>query len=55
MLNYEEYIRIFNSGEDALLLERFFDADIRSPARASTAASPLSRPSSTGRTTACAR
>ncbi len=28
MLNYDEYIRIFNSGDDALLLARFFDENV---------------------------
>jgi SnoaL-like domain len=28
MLNYDDYIRVFNTGDDALLLERFFDENV---------------------------
>lgn len=28
MLDYDEYIRVFNTGDDALLLERFFDENV---------------------------
>ena len=28
MLNYDDYIAVFNSGDDAALLERFFAEDV---------------------------
>lgn len=28
MLDYNDYIRVFNTGDDALLLERFFDENV---------------------------